>query len=358
MLRHAHHLEPPAPAAVHGPDGACPAGSQRSSLEQARSAGVARRGLLGLAGLAACCVALPARAAPCEGPPPRIDALAPGLWWVPAAPGDASPHNRGQVSNLLLAAEGPRLWLIGSGPSPAFGRALACAVQARWQRRVTDIVTPWARPEAVLGLAAWPGARRWAHAEVAAAMAARCTACVAGLRERLGEAAADLGEDPVRIPDRLLDGAQGRLGPFAWWRLARAEGVPVTVWRHAASGVAFAPGLLWGDAAPDGRDADLARLAQATAALKGLRADAGPARRWLGEQGGPQDARAPRQAAAYWAALQAAVAAGLTRGDDGQAVPATLPGVSPRLTADPRHALNWQRAWRQSEDRWLQRSLR
>jgi hypothetical protein len=308
-----------------------------------------RRSLLVGLGLGA--LGLPARA-DCDGAPP-IEALAPGLWWVPAVPGDADATNRGRVSNLLLAADGPRLWLVGSGPSPAFGRALACAVQARWSREVTDIVSPRAHPEAVLGLAAWPRARWWAHAEVAAAMRERCPVCVPRLRERLGAAAVDLGDDPVRVPTQLFEGDQGRLGPFRWRRLSRGAGFPVTVWLHLASGLAFAPGLLWAGSAPDGRDADLSALAQASAELAALGAS-----RWLGEQGATMDAGAPMRHQAYWAALFAAVEAALERGEDGQRVPLALPGVAGEVTASPLHALNWQRAWRQLESRWLQRSLR
>ncbi|OYV04681.1 MAG: hypothetical protein CFE26_15585, partial [Verrucomicrobiales bacterium VVV1] len=47
----------------------------------------------------------PVLAAPCPGPVLRFVALAPGHWLVPAADGDATAANRGQVSNLLLVRE-------------------------------------------------------------------------------------------------------------------------------------------------------------------------------------------------------------------------------------------------------------
>ncbi|MCU7372975.1 hypothetical protein PEC18_19530 [Paucibacter sp. O1-1] len=87
----------------------------------------------------------------------QLETWAPGLWWLPAQPGEAGVGNRGQVSNLVLAADGAQLWLLGSGPSPAFGRALACQVRRQLGRPVSDLVSPWARPELVLG--AWPGRR-------------------------------------------------------------------------------------------------------------------------------------------------------------------------------------------------------
>lgn len=308
----------------------------------------------------------PPPAAPCPGPALAWQALAPGLWWLPAADGDATADNRGQVSNLMLAQDGARLWLLGSGPSPAFGRALACSLHRQLGLRVTDVVSPWPRPELVLGVAGLGPVRHWGHAEVARAMQQRCAHCVQRLRQRLGEAEADLGADPVRLPTRLLHGSQGRLGPWRWWRLSRGSGYPVTVWQHPAHGLVFAPGLLWGDGAPDGRDADIRTLAAATQALQalpGARPQQPPA--WLGEQGPLLAPEAVREQARYWAGLQAAVAAALERGDsdasgirgdgatEGSAAPAA--GVA---AGDARHALNLQRAWRQAEEAWLQRSLR
>lgn len=309
-------------------------------------------GLLGLAGLAGLA---PATAA-CPGP--ALQPLGPGLWWWPAEPGDSDAHNRGHVAHLLLAQEGPRLWLLGSGPSPAFGQALRCQLQARWGPAPLVVISPWPQPESVLGVAGLGAVAHWAHAEVARQMAQRCAGCVARLQTRLGAAAGDLGPgDPVRLPDQLLHGAAGQLGPWRWWRLQRSPEVTVTVWWHVASGIAFAPGLLGDGRAPDGRDADLQDLAQATAALPALPGLPAPVR-WLGAQGGLQDGDAPQLATAYWQALDLAVNQALDRGDSGEQTPATLPGVAAAVTAGPWHALNWQRAWRQAEPRWLQRSLR
>jgi hypothetical protein len=83
----------------------------------------------------------------------RLLPLTPQVWWLVAEPADADADNRGVVSNALLVRDGPRNWLIGSGPSAAFGRALGCQVKALTGRRVSDVVSPWARPEQVLGAA-------------------------------------------------------------------------------------------------------------------------------------------------------------------------------------------------------------
>ena len=311
---------------------------------------VTRRGCLVWAALAA----WPARAAAFAL---SFVPMASGLWLVPAAEGDGSAADRGQVSNLLLAVDTTEGWLVGSGPSPAFGRALRGALDVRWPGRRWTVVSPWAHPEAVLGVAGLGPVQTVAHAAVAQQMAERCAGCIERLRQRLGSAASDLGiSDPVRLPATQLNGPQGQLGPFDWWRAARDARTTTTVWLHRASGITFAPGLLWAGA-PDGRDADIAELAAATAALRAL-PGLPAAARWLGEQGPLQDADAAARTARYWQALLASVGQSLDAGDSGMQPPAALDGVPPALLRDPRHALNWQRAWRQLESRWLQRSLR
>jgi hypothetical protein len=87
-------------------------------------------------------------------------------------------------------------------------------------------------------------ARHWAHADVARAMRTQCARCVLRLRQRLGDAAVDLGPaaSAARLPERWLHGASGQLGPLQWWRLQRTPAVPVTVWQVRGSGVFTAHG--------------------------------------------------------------------------------------------------------------------
>jgi hypothetical protein len=312
------------------------------------------------AGLTVCLLAAAAApaassAAGCpQAPAVRFVPLGDSVWWVPAAEGDSNEANRGFVSNLLVVRDARRLWLIGSGPSPAFARALACRAREQFGRGVTDIVDPWARAELVLGNAGFPGVRLWAHRQVAAAMAEQCVHCVDLLRQRIGAASVDLGVEPARLPTLLLDGSRGRLGPFEWWALPRSAGRIVTVWRHRASGVTTAHGLLWFDGPPDGRDAELQTMAASTARLAALATNA---TRWLGEQGPPGPAEAPRQQAAYWQAVLDAAARGVAAGEVAAAVP-DMPGWPEAVVAHPRHPLNWQRAWRQAEDRLLREPAR
>jgi len=296
----------------------------------------------------------PARAASaCPAGAPSLWPLAPGVWQVPAEPGDATAANRGQVSNLLVVADGPRLWLLGSGPSPASGARLACVLRRELGRDPTDVVSPWPRPELVLGVAGLSGApRHWAQADVADAMARSCAGCAERLRARLGSAAEELGPDPIRLPADRLAGDQGRLGPFRWWKLDRDPGHPVTIWRLElpdGTPLWWSPGLLNGGGPADGRDAHLPGLKAAAARLVALTAGDGTRARHLGEQGDLQDAALPVRQQAYWQALEAAVRQAQDEGKlESDPAPAWA-GLPPGWAAHPWHALNWQRSWREIE---------
>ncbi len=283
------------------------------------------------------------------------------LWMLQSHAGDATVANRGLVANLLLAREGDRLWLIGSGPSPAIARHALPGLRAAAGDGPIELISPWAHPESVLGVAGLAHHRHWSHADVAQEMQRRCPGCLQRLAVRMGSASEDLtvpgSPDPIRIPEHRFSGEAGALGPFDWHRRHRAEDVTVIVWRHRRSGLVHAPGLVWGDAPPDGRDADTVMLAQALRSLRDWGRNRGVAR-WVGQQGGVVSLGALEQAAAYWEGLNAVALEGQDRGDDGLTAPRALPGVPSHWMAHPVHALNWQRAWRQAESRWLQRSFR
>lgn len=315
----------------------------------------------------------PAAALPCPGPALRIEAVAPGVWWIPGAAGEANAANRGTISNALAVRDGQRLWLLGSGPSAAHGRALGCRLRRLTGRPVSDVIAPWARPELVLGQAGLRAPRHWAHADVARAMRERCTRCIERLRLRLGEAASDLETAEAPIPQRLLQGAAGRLGPWRWWRLDRGADTAVTVWWLPRAGLASAHGLLWADGAPDLRDSVVSRFAQSLRALSDLERDTlltthragrtgrtGSAAgtptvtlRWLPEQGGWLAAGAPGRERAHVQALQHAVQAAIARGavetDPPPPLAATWPDEPLPEGSDLRQGLNWQRAWREAE---------
>lgn len=320
-----------------------------------------------LAALLCGLLALPAsaQASPCPSPALRWVPLAPKLWLIPAAVEDTNAANRGHTSNLIVGQDGTRLWLVGSGPSPAFARALNCQLRLRFGREATDVISPWPKPELVAGVQglASSAPRHWGHADVAAAMTASCPHCMPRLAQRLGASTTDLGEDPIRIPKHLLHGDAGRLGPWQWWRLWRSPGVPVTVWQWRGRALSagsepapvFAPGLIWSPGAADGSESSADDMRVALEQV--VRLAAAPRTNWLGEQGGVLQPDAAQRHGLYWHALRSAAQASVERGDDGTAPAPVLAGLED-LCAGARHELNWQRTWRQQEDLSFQRNRR
>ncbi|MEP7299593.1 MAG: hypothetical protein ABI702_25705 [Burkholderiales bacterium] len=281
---------------------------------------------------------------------PALQRIGVDVWRIPAARGEPDESNRGATVELLLARDGSRLWLVGSGPTPAYGAALACAVKALLGRRVSDVVNTRAAPELAMGNAAFDGARVWALPAVTTAMRERCEACRERLARRLGAAGASLRPDLVRVPTAPVGrpgATAGSLGPFAWRELVRAPDEPVLVLRHRASGIVLAQGLVWAGDVPDLRDT---RSDTLRASLRTLRRLVGTGL-VLGEQGGLVRGDAIDAQIAYIDALRHEVRETLARGDvqgaagRGIELPAfvDLPGYATR------HPLNVQRVWRELE---------
>ena len=293
---------------------------------------------------------------PEDRPGQRADAsvTAPRAWRLPASWGETTPANAGLVTQLLAVQDGERLWLIGSGPTPRLGAALACALAQASGRRVTDVVNTRAHPELAMGNLAFEGARLWALGDVADAMARQCPQCVERLSGRLGGSGPDvdsLAGDVIRVPGHRLgqDGAtQGRLGPFDWLALPLDTGVRTLVLRHRALNLVVAQGLVWVGGVPSLRGA---RLAQLQPSLEALQAFSGEAR-VLGEQGGLGDAQAIADQRRYWQQLRLAVARQVNRGGL-EPLPADLAELQAYRTLPghaEHHGLNLQRLQRELED--------
>ena len=293
----------------------------------------------------------------CPSPQITLEPVGQGVWRVPGAEGDSRAANRGAISNLLAVRDGNRLWLLGSGPSQRWGQALDCRLRQVAGLSVTDVVAPWARPELVLGQGGMPLARRWAHREVAQAMQERCPHCIERLRQRLGEAAADLGDAAIPLPqrpgDQLLEGETGQIGPWQWRRLHRSEGTAVTLWRLDRARILTGHGLLWSDNAPDLRDSSLTPFRQALEELAAWAAQRPAAQaagwRWLPEQGPWQPMHSLQQHRDYLEGLTRSVSEAIASGAGETDPPRTWPGLTPQFRAGERHALNWQRSWRELE---------
>ena len=263
------------------------------------------------------------------------------VWRVPAARGQPDEANRGVTIQLVLVRDGTRVWLVGSGPTPAFGAALACAARRITGQAVTDVVNTHVAPELSLGNSAFPGARLWALPQVIAAMQERCGQCLARLKDQIGPAGRSLVNEAIRVPTGLVQ--PGRLGPFDALALDRQPGEPALVLRHRRSKIVIAQGLLWADAVPDLYGTTSEALLQSLGALERFATGA----RLIGEQGdvvGPAALAAQRS---YVEALRQAVRQRLASGDVQGDVPlpayAELPGYATQ------HPLNVQRVWRELE---------
>lgn len=281
---------------------------------------------------------------------PALQRIATGVWRIAAARGEANESNRGVTIQLLLVRDGARLWLVGSGPTPAFGAALDCAVRRTLGRRVTDVINTRAAPELALGNAAFGGARLWALPEVIDAMRTRCEACRERLARRLGATDVSLRPEDIRVPLRPVAPRRamaGRLGPFDWRKLARAPGERALVLRHRASQIVVAQGLLWADDVPDLRDTRSDSLLASLRTLQRLSIGA----RLVGEQGGVTQPAAIAVNIAYLEALRRAVDAALARGDvQGAAgLGIDLPAFAELPGYAARHPLNVQHVWHELE---------
>jgi hypothetical protein len=354
----------------------CFPGSERWLARLLRGAAVAAIGML---------LALPSRAAPaCPGPAVPLRPLAPGLWAVdvrgsalssalsgtPGGPGvpvapaavDEGPGGAaGEGVRLLVARDGPGLWALGSGPWPAWGRALACQLPRRLGLPLRGVISPLARPEQVLGAVGLPaGVVHLAHEDVAAAMARQCPRCIARWREQLAAIGAPAAEwlPPTlqaAVPTLRLTGGSGRIGPWRWWRLPVGPARTLTLWRWVHGPWWHAPGLLAAEGQPpDGSDSTLGGLREATARALALSATDGDAASWTGGAPARPRPRAALQAQRdYWDGLAQALDQALAEGRPEAAPPPSWPGLPADWAARPRHALNWQRAWREREGLWL-----
>lgn len=287
--------------------------------------------------------------AACSGDLPRLQALGPATWWVAAARGAPDPGNGGVTVQALVARDGEaRIWLVGSGPTPAYGARLACAIQAATGAAVTDIVDTRAAPELAMGSVAFAGARIWALPDVMRVMQARCATCQANLKAEIGAVAgASLVPASIRAPTRSVgEGDRGSVGPFDWIAFERAPGERVLVLRHRADHVVVAQGLVWAGDVPDLRNLSTAMLERSLVALEDW---IGSSDALLGEQGGVADARALRRELDYLAALRGVVAPALARGDLLGQDALELPPYAALPSYAQRHPLNVQHLWAELE---------
>lgn len=321
--------------------------------------GFSRRAL-GRMAAGALVLARGAQASVCAPAPDVADwqplAVGPGVWRFAAARGRTNADNGGRVTQLVLVGDESRLWLIGSGPSPADGRRLRCTIERELGRAVTDVVNTRAHPELALGNVAFDGARLWALPDVAAAMRKRCASCVDALKTQLGAGAAPLDGGDVRAPTHAIGhhgDRIGRLGPFTWAAWPRAPGDRAMVLWLQSRRLVIAQGWVWAGALPDLRETRLGEMQAGLSRLEVLVRD----HHLLGEQGDIADRHEVAHHRAYLGALRRQVEAALRRGGDVESVLAhPFAHDYLRIREDAvQHTLNVQRAWLDLEEGWFRR---
>ena len=133
--------------------------------------------------------------------------------------------------------------------------------------------------------------------------------------------------------------------------MQRSDATVVTVFRLVDQPLWAAHGLLWADAAPDLRDAELGPMALSYAKLAELALADGAAARWLPEQGKVMESDAPARHARYLQQLESDVMAALHEGRAETEPPPPPAAHTLPLGDGLRHSLNWQRAWHRLEQR-------
>jgi hypothetical protein len=298
------------------------------------------------------------------------ESLAPGLWVLYGHEDNSTPANEGRVSNILFARENTdakqvpmRGWLIGSGPSQRMGRLVRCSLEQQLGAIVTDVVSARAHPESVLGASAFADALHWALPEVAMAMQVRCPHCGQQLSTVIAETT--IAQQSMAIPTQPIHAApltasittEGNgLGPFQAWSVKLDNNEWTTALRHTATGLWFAPGLVWGHGLiPAVRDADVYRVIAALQALEKF-----TPKRILPEQGRTAALALLSTNTQYWLNLESRTAQAIRLGaadvnslavgitPAAQAIPTSFFNLSNTMNRD-RHSLNQQRVWRQLE---------
>ena len=238
-----------------------------------------------------------------ESPPPRAEAVAPGVYMVRGAAGEPSARNQGRVGNAGFVVGENGVVAIDTGTSARHGRALLAAIRAVTDKPVRLAIVTHTRQEFLFGAAAFQaqGIPVAMHAQTAGLMKSRCDTCLKRLKQLLGDAAME-GSAVVQ-PDEVFDASYatrliGRPLDILWF--GHSSGPGDTAVLDLQTGTLFAGGLLDVKRVPDVQDADLAGWQQALATLAER-----PIRRVVpghGPAGGPE---AIGQVAGYLRRLEA-----------------------------------------------------
>jgi glyoxylase-like metal-dependent hydrolase (beta-lactamase superfamily II) len=215
----------------------------------------------------AACAAVPAR----EG---AAEQVAPGVYMVRGAAGEAGPDNLGRVGNAGFIVGPGGVLAIDSGTSYRQGAALLAAIRRTTAQPVRLLLLTHTRQEFLFGAAAFreQGIPVQMQAQAARLMAARCEGCLKTLQRVLGED--EMRGTAVIKPEQLFDQTQtlatiGR--PVRLLSFGHSSGPGDMAVLDEDTGTLFAGGLLDNGRIPDVQDSRLDGWERALAALHAQR---------------------------------------------------------------------------------------
>jgi glyoxylase-like metal-dependent hydrolase (beta-lactamase superfamily II) len=186
-------------------------------------------------------------------------AVAPGVWaWSPPAPQEISLANAGHVVPTSVLIDGADALVVDPGPSQRHGERVRASLACRFGVQVRWIVNTHAHAENVLANAAWADRIAAGKTTVLAtagtrdAMEQRCPDCLESLTARAG-AQAMAGTVIVWPTRTLAEGDVLRVGAQRLRVLRMEQGhtdSDLVLW-HAARGVLWAGGLVYGERLPE-----------------------------------------------------------------------------------------------------------
>lgn len=291
--------------------------------------------------------------------------VAAGVWvWAPPQDGEIGPSNAGHVVPTSVVVHGRQALLIDPGPSHAHGLRVRQSLACRFGAQVRQIVNTHAHAENVLGNSAFADRVAKGRLQVLAStatragMAQRCPDCLASLIAKAG-ADAMAGTRIVLPTHTLAAGDVLRVGPYRL-RVQRVEQGhtegDLVLW-DARRRLLWAGGLVYGQRLPELAQGSLDGWLVALDRLVALRPTVVVANvvSRAGAAGGLPPALTDTQA--YLSTLRTGVLNGMDQGlQASDATTVTLPAYSHWAGHAERQGFNAQRAWRELEPVWMDRT--
>jgi glyoxylase-like metal-dependent hydrolase (beta-lactamase superfamily II) len=204
---------------------------------------------------------------------PEPEQLAPDVYAVIGATGQAAPANRGVVGNLGILVGPEGVILVDTGTSARQARQLLADVRKITDRPVVLAINTHQNPAFVFGNGTLrkAGVPILAHKDTDALINERCIRCLKLLNSALGAQEME-GTEVVRptltVEQSTSISAGGRTIDILYYGPTSAPG-SIAVYDRK-SGIVFAGGMVSLDRIPDVKDADIGQWRAALSSLKAL----------------------------------------------------------------------------------------